>query len=168
MRLGGCSVHILGQFLCEALSFRQTPHQRLDVAVIALLPRGLSSAQRRIRQRWYRGQPESHEQRQRRLAERILVPPKPDNGEMKDTAPSDDWSRLPIPTAKTAEPVPKTGAPAPDDRANAGVRREPDLPKHEEIAPAPKKQTPEFTFAGEKTDDEAARAEILRLRARGL
>ena len=32
----------------------------------------------------------------------------------------------------------------------------------------PKKQTPEFTFAPEQTDDEAARAEILRLRARGL
>jgi len=32
----------------------------------------------------------------------------------------------------------------------------------------PKKQTPEFTFAREQTDDEAARAEILRLRARGL
>jgi hypothetical protein len=44
VELGGWSVDVLGQLLCEALSFRQTPHQRLDVAVIALLPRGLSSA----------------------------------------------------------------------------------------------------------------------------
>jgi type IV secretion system protein VirD4 len=104
----------------------------------------------------------------RGLAERVLAPPKPDNDETKNAAPSDDWSRLPIPTAKTARPVPKTAASTSGDRANAGIRREPDLPKHEEIAPVPTKQTPEFTFVRERTDDEAARAEILRLRARGL
>src|SRR5713101_2491343 len=30
-----------------------------------------------------------------RLAERIFAPPKAENGKTKDTAPSDDWSRLP-------------------------------------------------------------------------
>jgi type IV secretion system protein VirD4 len=101
----------------------------------------------------------------RRLTERVLAPPKPAKSEPRA---SDDWSQLPVPMAKMAEPAPKAAAPRSDDPANAGIRREPDLPEQEEIAPVPKKRTTEFTFAGDKTDDEAARARILRRQARGL
>jgi type IV secretion system protein VirD4 len=54
------------------------------------------------------------------------------------------------------------------DPANAGIRREPELPEHEEIAPAPAKPLPEFTFTEEEADDEIARARALRRQARGL
>jgi hypothetical protein len=45
---------------------------------------------------------------------------------------------------------------------------EPGLAPHEDIAPPPKQPVHEFTFTAEKSDDEAARAELLRLRTRGL
>ena len=75
---------------------------------------------------------------------------------------------MPVPLAATKEPAPKVAAPPSDDPANAGIRREPELRAPEEIAPAPVKRTTEFTFAGENSDDEAARASILRRQARGL
>ena len=55
-----------------------------------------------------------------------------------------------------------------DDPANAGIRREPELPEHEEIAPEQAKPAPEFVFAEEDPDDDAARARALRQQARGL
>jgi hypothetical protein len=51
---------------------------------------------------------------------------------------------------------------------DAGIRREPELRAPEEIAPAPAKPTTEFTFAEENSDDEIARASILRRQARSL
>ena len=55
-----------------------------------------------------------------------------------------------------------------DDPANGGIRREPELPEHEEIVPEPAKPTPEFAFAEEEPDDDAVRARALRQQARGL
>ena len=42
------------------------------------------------------------------------------------------------------------------------------MPRHEEIAPAPRDAAQEFAFTTEESDDEAAQAELLRLQARGL
>ena len=63
---------------------------------------------------------------------------------------------------------PEIAARPSDDPANAGIRREPGPRAPEEIAPAPVKQTTEFTFTGENSDDETARASVLRRQARGV
>ncbi len=104
----------------------------------------------------------------RRLTERVFAPPKPQENKPDDVTTSDDWTRLPVPMAVAKESAPKVVAPPPDDPANAGIRREPELRAPEEIAPAPAKPTTEFTFAEENSDDEVARASILRRQARGL
>jgi type IV secretion system protein VirD4 len=103
----------------------------------------------------------------RRLTERVIAPPA--LASVARTACTDDWSELPRPPiVKTAEAPPPTAAPASRDPANAGIRREPDVPAQEDIAPPPKKPAVEFTFRADKSDDEAARADLLRLQARGL
>ena len=104
----------------------------------------------------------------RRLTERVFTPPKPLQNKPNDATASDDWSGLPVPLAATKESVPKVVSASSDDPANAGIRREPELRAPEEIAPAPPKPTTEFTFAGDNSDDEVARARILRRQARGL
>jgi type IV secretion system protein VirD4 len=55
-----------------------------------------------------------------------------------------------------------------DDPANAGIRREPELPQHEEIVPEQEKAVPEFVFAEEDPDDAAIRARALRQQVRSL
>ena len=104
----------------------------------------------------------------RRLTERVFAPPKPQENKPNDVTTSDDWTQLPVPLAVTAESAAKVAAPPSDDPANAGIRREPELRAPEEIAPAPAKPTTEFTFAEENSDDEIARASILRRQARSL
>jgi type IV secretion system protein VirD4 len=104
----------------------------------------------------------------RRLTERVFAPPKPQENKPNDITTSDDWTQLPVPLAVTAESAAKVAGPPSDDPANAGIRREPELRAPEEIAPAPAKPTTEFTFAEENSDDEIARASILRRQARSL
>jgi type IV secretion system protein VirD4 len=55
-----------------------------------------------------------------------------------------------------------------DDPANGGIRREPELPEHEEIAPEQDKQAQEFGFIDDDPDDDAVRARAVRLQVRGL
>src|SRR5882757_8997579 len=104
----------------------------------------------------------------RRLTERVFAPPKPQESKPSDVTTSNDWTQLPVPLAVTAESAAKVAVPPSDDPANAGIRREPELRAPEEIAPAPAKPTTEFTFAEENSDDEIARASILRRQARSL
>ena len=101
-----------------------------------------------------------------RLTERVLPPPAV--GKQCGVAASDDWSRLPAPAVSTGQEVSSSGGTHINDLANAGIRRQPELPKHEEIVPEPAKPTPEFTFAEEDPDDEAVRARALRQQARSL
>ena len=49
-----------------------------------------------------------------------------------------------------------------DDPANSGIRREPELPEHEEIAPEISKPSPEFDFAEDEGDGNVIRARMLR------
>ena len=91
---------------------------------------------------------------------RILPPPAAPSGR-PEGAPIDDWTgRAPIEpapprrraSAVTAENVswPKAAA---DDPANAGIRRESELPAHEDIAPEkPPKPLREFSFNDEGRD----------------
>jgi type IV secretion system protein VirD4 len=55
-----------------------------------------------------------------------------------------------------------------DDPANGGIRREPELPEHEEIAPERTPAVPEFTFSDEEPDDEVQRASVLRRQVSGV
>ena len=114
----------------------------------------------------------------RRLKARILPPPQVERMD-RDAAPGvassrdtdDDWcgflARLEKPVA---EEVVGTAPPQDEDLANGGIRREPELPEHEAIAPedpisAP---APENYIADETDDDEAIKARILRSQARSL
>jgi type IV secretion system protein VirD4 len=101
-----------------------------------------------------------------RLTERVLTPPaaREQNG-----APApDDWSQLPVPTVSIAREVHSSGKKQSDDPANGGIRREPELPQHEEIVREPPKPTPEFAFGEEEPDDDAVRARALRQQVRNL
>ncbi|MFH1346447.1 MAG: conjugal transfer protein TraG [Pseudomonadota bacterium] len=103
-----------------------------------------------------------------RLTERVLAPPQMASRQ-SGVAPSDDWSRLPVPAAAPAgRDVDASGDVRIGDPANAGIRREPELPEHEEIAPERANPTPEFVFGEEDPDDDAVRARVLRQQARGL
>jgi len=99
-----------------------------------------------------------------RLTERVLPPPQPD-GKQSGAALSDDWSQLP--TLASQEVSSSTGAYV-DDPANCGIRREPELPQHEEIVPEQAKAIQEFTFADQDSDDDALRARVLRQQINGL
>jgi len=100
---------------------------------------------------------------------RILPPlqfERVDCGEAPGTAAGrasqDDWTALPASRQEA-------GA-ADEDPANGGIRREPELPEHEEIAlPEPSVAPAPETFLADETDDEVAlKARLLRAQARSL
>ena len=106
----------------------------------------------------------------RQLAARVLPPPKHNPVQSQAVAPADDWSALkpiaaPAPAASVpapaAKPAPKPAEP--EDPANAGIRREPELPEHEAIAPEvpPTRPSREFEDQDEESD---ADAEAVKLR----
>jgi type IV secretion system protein VirD4 len=101
----------------------------------------------------------------RRLTERVLPPPTV--GQVSEATATDDWSGMTVPVSGD-RPEGSSGGPRIDDPANAGIRREPELPKHEEIVAEPVKPSLEFAFAGDDGDDEAVRARVLRQQTRGL
>ncbi|QYU68110.1 hypothetical protein J4558_25240 [Leptolyngbya sp. 15MV] len=73
-----------------------------------------------------------------------------------------DWSAF-KPVAREAAP---SAAGAGDD-ADGGIRREPTLPEHEQIAPEPgPPPEKEFVFTEDEQDDDAARTRTLSARAR--
>ncbi|MDZ4367948.1 MAG: conjugal transfer protein TraG, partial [Afipia sp.] len=89
----------------------------------------------------------------RRLAGRVIPPPAPGRG----LPAAHDWMadrvQQPMETkAKAAED---------DDAANGGIRQEPELPVHEDIAPPPPRSVNgEFDFS-----EDGAQADAARLRA---
>jgi type IV secretion system protein VirD4 len=103
-----------------------------------------------------------------RLAERVVPPPKPSSLGRDGSAATDDWSQLPAPP-NVAEPGSLSGArQSVDDPANSGIRREPDLPEHEDIAPETSRPPPEFDFTEDEGDGDAIRARVLRTSVPGL
>jgi type IV secretion system protein VirD4 len=105
-----------------------------------------------------------------RLKVRVLPPPS------LATATSgggrcDDWHRmglLPLAGDVVEGTAESAAAESASDPANSGIRREPELPKHEEIAPDPADPKAEFRFGDEDSDDDAVRARALRRQVRGL
>jgi len=98
-----------------------------------------------------------------RFMARILPPPAPpDVGECR----SDDWSALAPPTdfldgtvesAAHAEIADAVDGEGEDNDANSGIRQEPAIPDHENIAPEPGQAVSEFDFATEERDEDPAR-----------
>ena len=106
----------------------------------------------------------------RQLTERLLPPPEPERlGDSGVTL--DDWSAKAFPTVQAARGEGtgglQGGQPV-DDPANGGIRREPELAEHEDIAAEPVTPSPEFEFAEDEADEDAVRARRLRATARGL
>ena len=105
----------------------------------------------------------------RRLMRRILPPPDPKALAAEDPS-SDDWTGLAMPSQIEAK-QPKGSDYSGDgatDQANAGVRREPELPQQEDIIPQPPKSQNEFQFDRDDTaDDEATRNQRIQDRMRG-
>ncbi|HEX2814452.1 MAG TPA: conjugal transfer protein TraG [Sphingopyxis sp.] len=98
-----------------------------------------------------------------RFMARILPPPVPlDVGECR----SDDWSALAPPTdildgtvesAAHDEIADAVDGEEDDNDANSGIRQEPAIPDHENIAPEPGQAVSEFDFATEERDEDPAR-----------
>ena len=96
-----------------------------------------------------------------RFRERLLPPPKPEAAKGIAKPPADDWSALAIPTA-SAGVAPGNAGSTNTDPANAGIRREPELPEHEEIAPPDHVPVGEFDILDDEPDVDAAKARSLR------
>ncbi|WP_105383644.1 conjugal transfer protein TraG [Neorhizobium alkalisoli] len=97
-----------------------------------------------------------------RLQERIITPPEL-GAAPANAATSDDWSGRVVGAAG------QTGAIGAGedggDPANAGIRREPELPEHEEIIPPPS-PAQEFELLDDEPDVDAAKANAMRNRMR--
>ena len=99
-----------------------------------------------------------------RFQERVLPPPNLQKQPMKiATSASDDWTSRVVPAA--ADHGPSANTPD-DDSANAGIRREPELPEHEEIIPPPPLPGTEFDILDDEPDVDAAKARAMRQRMR--
>ncbi|HEV7228045.1 conjugal transfer protein TraG [Brevundimonas sp.] len=97
----------------------------------------------------------------RQLKARILPPPRSAASAVpRAAASSTDWS-----AASVKVPASTDGQEADADEANGGIRREPELPAHEEIVPARALPTVEPEIA-EPDDDDAIRARTLQARSR--
>lgn len=97
-----------------------------------------------------------------RLRERLLPAPKPNATKAPRIPPADDWSALAIPAASLGTASGNAGG-MNTDPANAGIRREPELPEHEEIAPPDRPPVGEFDLLDDEPDVDAAKASRLRL-----
>lgn len=99
-----------------------------------------------------------------RFMERVLPPPATGT-KRSSVLPSDDWSALEVevPSGGLA-PGGNTGADG--DPANSGIRREPELPEHEDVAPPERPGMQEFDVLDDEPDVDAARARAIRQQAR--
>ena len=95
-----------------------------------------------------------------RLASRIEKPPV---WAIKTSGPVDDWSGLrPIMTAARAAPTERSTDP------NGGIRKEPELQRHEDIAPMPARPQSEFRFDDDgDADADASRNRRVQEQMRG-
>ncbi|MFC6447746.1 conjugal transfer protein TraG [Shinella zoogloeoides] len=99
----------------------------------------------------------------RRLQERIITPPA--LAAVVVPASSDDWSGRIVAAAGSS--VSAAGA-GDGDPANAGIRREPELPEHEEIVAPPPSPAQEFELLDDDPDVDAAKADAMRARMRNV
>jgi len=103
----------------------------------------------------------------RRFTERVLPPPVLTGDRPNELIPADDWRTLPIPKIRRAKPA-SSASPDDDDSANGGIRREPDLPEHEEIVPEDRTPDREFDILDDEPDGEAIKARQMRQNLRSV
>ncbi len=106
-----------------------------------------------------------------RLKARVFDPPKRSAAKSRPQLANDEWSALPAPIAPTPNASKSAGgAKETEDPANAGIRREPELPEHEQVAPEPTKPTREFAFDDDRDDEDqaAAKSRLLRTQFRAV
>lgn len=106
-----------------------------------------------------------------RLTERILPPPDP--ATIAASARPDGWSALKplVPDAALVAAAEETARKKAEDKANSGLRREPDMPQHVEIVHEKKEPAPEDEFKhllGDDQEDSAQQRQIMRRQMRGV
>ncbi|WP_025828209.1 conjugal transfer protein TraG [Acetobacter okinawensis] len=101
-----------------------------------------------------------------RFMERVLPPPATGT-QLPSAPPSDDWSELEAVTSPGGL-APDGGTSADGDSANAGIRREPELPEHEDVVPPERPGMQEFDVLDDELDVDAARARTIRQQARSV
>ena len=99
-----------------------------------------------------------------RFQERILTPPDLVIAPLAPSASADDWSSRVV-AAVSCSTADAADA-AESDPANAGIRREPELPEHEEIVALLPSPEQEFKFLDDELDVDAAKARAMRQRMR--
>ncbi|MDG3578421.1 conjugal transfer protein TraG [Rhizobium sp. YJ-22] len=99
-----------------------------------------------------------------RFQERILTPPDLVAAPLAPSPSADDWSGRVVAAESHSAPAAADGAEG--DPANAGIRREPELPSQEEIGAPPPSPEQEFEFLDDEPDVDAAKARAMRQRMR--
>ena len=99
-----------------------------------------------------------------RLQERILTPPDLSTTPLAPSLSIDDWSGRVV--AAESRSATSTADGTEGDPANAGIRREPELPSQEEIAAPSPSPEQEFGFLDDEPDVDAAKARTIRQRMR--
>jgi type IV secretion system protein VirD4 len=99
----------------------------------------------------------------RKLQSRILPPPElapiaADGQKPPDPSSGNSWTEM------IAAPKEEGDA----DPANSGIRREPELPEHEEVAAKPPDPANEFELSTDEPDDEAPRLKVMHDQVRDL
>src|SRR5690625_345089 len=97
-----------------------------------------------------------------RFQERILSPPDLVAAPLAPSPSADDWSGRVVAAESCSATSAAEGAEG--DPANAGIRREPELPEQEEIVPPPPSPSREFDILDDEPDLDAAKARALRQR----
>ena len=99
-----------------------------------------------------------------RFQERILTPPDLSTAPLAPSPSADDWSGRVV--AAEDRSAMDAGNEVGGDPANAGIRREPELPSQEEIVAPPPSPEQEFEFLDDEPDVDAAKARAMRQRMR--
>ena len=99
-----------------------------------------------------------------RFQERILTPPDLVAAPLAPSPSADDWSGRVVAAESHSATDAADGTEG--DPANAGIRREPELPEHEEIVALPPAPEQEFEFLDDEPDVDAAKARAMRQRMR--
>lgn len=101
--------------------------------------------------------------RDAQLTARIHKPPVVDASAFVSPVETDDWSSL-----QPVAPPQETGVKKPADDGDGGIRREPEIPEHEDVAPELPLPREEFAALEDEPDDEAQRARAMQTRFRAV
>ncbi len=101
-----------------------------------------------------------------RFQERILTPPDLVAAPLAPSPSADDWSGRVVTADGSSAKDAANGTEG--DPANAGIRREPELPEQEEIIPPPPSPEQEFELLDDEPDVDARQRQALRRQMTGI